>query len=333
MRGWTRKRTALLALAAVLWAPSVTLSAGDDPPAPLQRYFPKSRFPALDGPLYVEARDADTPRDAWVLGVVVDGQARAFELNLLTRYEVVNDRIGDRPVAVVWCPLANSAAIYDRRVGDRTLEFEPSGMLMYGSIVFEDRETESYWPLLQERALYGPLEGRVLTRIPGAVKARFADWVAQHPDTLVWSLRGHQHLSPNPMAEYLASSEGFRGTSAEDPRLPTKEPVFGLLVGERAYAAATRDVEGGRVFDLPDGRSLFLYRPAGAALQDTTRAFVSTGGLEFQGASWVETGTGARFDPETGTFSPGPGPEPHEGFDTFWYVWSLHHPGTALLGR
>jgi hypothetical protein len=282
--------------------------------------------------VYVKAPEADTPPDAWVLGVVVDGQARAYELNLLTRHEVVNDRIGGRPVAIVWCPLANSVAVYDRRVGERELRFEPSGVLMHGSIVMQDRETESFWPLIQEKALYGPLEGRSLTRVPGVVKARFSDWVKEHPDTLVWSLYGQEQLSPNPMMRYLASSLGYRGTVAEDQRLPTKEPVYGFVWKGKARAAAASDLAGGRAFAVPHGW-VFLYRPAGAALNETTHAYVSSRGFSREGDAWVESGTGARFDATRRAFAGASVPEDLEGFDTFWYVWSLHYPGTSLLGR
>jgi hypothetical protein len=45
------------------------------------------------------AADSD---DAWILGVEIDGEARAYSLNLLNSHEVVNDRIGERSFAAVW---------------------------------------------------------------------------------------------------------------------------------------------------------------------------------------------------------------------------------------
>jgi hypothetical protein len=321
----------LLALLAALSPTSPTFAADADPPAGFKRYLPRGRIPSLDEPVYVAAKDADTPGDAWVLGVVVLGQARAYELNLLTRHEVVNDRIAGRPVAIVFCPLANSVAVYDRRVAGRELRFEPSGVLMHGSIVMQDKETDSFWPLLHEKALYGELLGLGLERIPGVAKVRFAEWVRQHPDTLVWSRNGHQFLSPNPMLRYLASSYGYGGTLAEDQRLATKEPVFGFSRGGKRYAAAAADLAGGRVFRLA-GESVLLYRPPGATLNDTTRAWASPRGFAPDGASWVENGTRARFDPALSGFAGG-GAAAVEGFDTFWYVWSLNYPDTALLGR
>lgn len=315
-----------------LSAAALAVPAGaQEAPAGFQRYFPRGHIPTLDAPQYVPAKTAHVPNDAWVLGVVVDGQALAYELNLLTRNEVINDRVGGRPVAVVYCPLANSVAVYDRRVGGRELHFDASGVLMNGAIVIQDRETESYWPLLHGRALFGPLLGTGLQKVPGATKSRWDDWVRDHPDTLVWSLFGQQRLDTNPMARYQASSLGFRGMAAKDERLPTKEPVFGFEREGRRWAAAASLLEGGRAFPIGE-EWVLLLRPPKAGLNDVTRAFVSRAGFVRDGEAWIEKGSGARLDAVRGIFV-GPGaPEPIEGFDTFWYVWSLTFPETTLLG-
>ncbi len=153
-----------------------------------------------------------------------------------------------------------------------------------------------------------------------------------HPDTLVWSLFGQQRLDANPMARYLASSLGFRGMVAKDERLPTKEPVFGFEVKGRRWAAAASLLEGGRAFPIGE-EWVLLYRPPRAALNDVTRAFVSRTGFVREGESWVERGSGARFDAAAGSFLGPDAPDPIEGFDTFWYVWSLTFPETGLLAR
>jgi hypothetical protein len=64
--------------------------------------MPRGKIPAIDEPQFVTAAEADIEDDAWVLGVEINGQAKAYSLNLLNRHEVVNDRFGDRPVAAVW---------------------------------------------------------------------------------------------------------------------------------------------------------------------------------------------------------------------------------------
>jgi len=324
-------RTRAWILGALLLAPLVSgrAGAGEDPPAGFKRHLPRGQIPALDDPQFVTAAEADTLPDDWVLGVLIDGEARAYELNLLTRHEVINDRFGDEPVAVVWCPLANSAAVFDRRVAGRELSFEPSGVLMHGSIVLQDRQTDSFWPLLHEQSLYGPLEGTSLVRLPGATKARFRDWVREHPDTLVWSWNGMEHLGKNPMVRYLNSAYGFKGEVAKDDCLETKTLVFGFELDGQPLAAAAEDLEGGVLFAVGE-RSLLLYRRPGADRNSPTLAFVSKAGFRRERDTWVANATGARFDPWRGFPGPG-GPKRLLGFDTFWYVWSLNHPDTALL--
>jgi hypothetical protein len=63
---------------------------------------PTGAVPSVDEPAFVPASEAEIKDDAWVLGVVVGGQARAYSLNLLNHHGVVNDRIGDTSFAAVW---------------------------------------------------------------------------------------------------------------------------------------------------------------------------------------------------------------------------------------
>lgn len=68
----------------------------------MQQILPRGGIPAVFEPQFVPAAEAHTPDDAWVLGVVVEGVAKAYSLNLLNRHEVVNDRSGGTDFAAVW---------------------------------------------------------------------------------------------------------------------------------------------------------------------------------------------------------------------------------------
>jgi carotenoid cleavage dioxygenase-like enzyme len=73
-----------------------------DLPDEFKQLVSRGYIPAIDDPQFVGASEAEIDDEGWVLGVVLDGQAKAYSLNLLNRHEVVNDRFGDRPVAAVW---------------------------------------------------------------------------------------------------------------------------------------------------------------------------------------------------------------------------------------
>lgn len=78
-------------------------------PRPTEEYqiitlLPRDAIPAIDDPVFLTAEEADaeyTP-DELVLGVNIDGDARAYSTGLLSRHEIVNDTVGGRKIAVTW---------------------------------------------------------------------------------------------------------------------------------------------------------------------------------------------------------------------------------------
>jgi len=74
----------------------------EDMPEAFTQLLPRGKIASVDEPEFVAATEAEMSDDAWVLGVVVEGQARAYSLNLLNHHEVINDKIGDTAFAAVW---------------------------------------------------------------------------------------------------------------------------------------------------------------------------------------------------------------------------------------
>ena len=67
-----------------------------------KQILPRGAIAAITDPQYVSASEARIDPNSYVLGVVIDGQARAYSLNILNHHEVVNDKIGDLAYAAVW---------------------------------------------------------------------------------------------------------------------------------------------------------------------------------------------------------------------------------------
>jgi hypothetical protein len=64
---------------------------------------PRDGIPALTNPKYVPADEAGFMKeDERVLGVALNGVARAYPTRILSHHELVNDRFGDLPVLVSW---------------------------------------------------------------------------------------------------------------------------------------------------------------------------------------------------------------------------------------
>lgn len=224
--------------------------------------------------------------------------------------------------------------MYGRKYRGRKLRFEPSGGLLHAALVMQDKETDSYWSIMTGAAIAGEYKGTRLEELPVGVKMQWKDWVAAHPETRVLSVGGVEYLENNPYDNYMGSGSGFRETEARHRRLPTKEPVYAFQHGGAKYAVPFRAFAEGGVFEA-GGRSIFLYRPREVALYYSTRAFSApSGGFERRDDGWYDQASGARFEPRSGEFAGGQGARPArlEGIDTFWYIWSLTHPDTTLLG-
>ena len=71
-------------------------------PADFEQLLPRGTLASIDDPSFVTADEAEIADESWVLGVVIDGQAKAYSLAILNSHEVVNDVISDQPVAAVW---------------------------------------------------------------------------------------------------------------------------------------------------------------------------------------------------------------------------------------
>jgi hypothetical protein len=73
-----------------------------DLPAGFEQLLDRGSISSIDDPFFVSAERARIPPDAWVLGIIIGGDARAYSLNLLNNHEVVNDDFGDQSIAAVW---------------------------------------------------------------------------------------------------------------------------------------------------------------------------------------------------------------------------------------
>ncbi len=131
----------------------------------------KDGIPAIDRPRFVspdEARRWLKPQEP-VISLLVNGEARAYPLQILIWHEIVNDRIDGRAVAVTFCPLCYSAVAFDRTVDGREYTFGVSGMLRNSDMVMYDRQTESLWQQLTGEAIVGELTGTKLTQLPAQI--------------------------------------------------------------------------------------------------------------------------------------------------------------------
>ena len=138
----------------------------------------KDGIPSIDAPTFVAVADVeDLGEMEPVIAVSINSENRAYPLRVLMWHEIANDTVGGVPVTITYCPLCNSAIVFDRRVRGQVLDFGTTGKLRNSDLVMYDRQTESWWQQFIGEAIVGEMTGEQLAMIPSRVEsfARFRD--------------------------------------------------------------------------------------------------------------------------------------------------------------
>lgn len=262
--------------------------------------------------------------DRLVVGIEIDGDARAYPLQFIGYHHHVRDSIAGREVLVTYCTVCRTGRVFDPTVQGAAERFRLVGMDQFNAML-EDRTTGSWWRQANGEAVAGPLKGTVMTELPSR-QVTLRQWFALYPTSRV--MQG----DPSFAAEYAQDFAFERGTSRSrltgtDPRSwEEKSWVVGLRVGSaaRAYdwnallrAGAINDTLGGQAIVLAvaaDSASFYAFvRPSA-----DTRFSVDGDSLRAQGQAYAFNGKG-----------PAGALDPMVASQEFWHSWRTFNPGTT----
>lgn len=221
-------------------------------------------IPALTDPSFIAVSD-ETRIDGRepVIALELEGQTpRAYPIRYLTWHEIVNDSPGGVPVAVTFCPLCNSAMVFDRRLNGEVLNFGVTGKLRHSDMVMFDRETESWWQQAIGTGIAGAHTGSELEQLPSWLES-WAEFTARNPDGLVMEEPDYNRsYGLNPYVRYDSSTRPFLYSGELPPHgIPALMRV--VRVGERAWpmdrlAEAGEISEAGMVISWAAGQASAL---------------------------------------------------------------------------
>ncbi|GLC25186.1 DUF3179 domain-containing (seleno)protein [Roseisolibacter agri] len=259
-----------------------------------------------------------------VVGIEIDGDARAYPLQYLGYHHQVRDSVGGRPVLVSYCTVCRSGRVFDPIVDGRAETFRLVGMDHWNAM-FEDHTTRSWWRQASGAAIVGARTGATLRELPSR-QTTLKLWLAMHPHSLVMQpdSASLKRYAKNFDYESGASRSTLTGTDTVSWR--EKAWVVGLSLGgeHRAYdwnrlrrERVVNDVVGGTpvVVAMADDRASFVAftRP-----DPETRFALRGDSLVGGGRSYALTGRGAT-DALT----------PVTAYQEFWHSWRTFHPGTT----
>lgn len=199
---------------------------------------PRDGIPAINNPIFLSAEeDSYWRNDDQILGVAIDGIAKAYPIRIMNYHEVVNDHFSQKAVVITYCPLCGSGIAFSAIIQGEGYKFGVSGLLYNSDVLLYDQQTQSLWSQLMAKAISGKMSGQKLKALPTSLTT-WGDWKKRHPNTLVLSTDTgfRRDYEKTPYQGYEATPRLFFPVSHSSNKLSNKEKVIGIEVEGKAKA-------------------------------------------------------------------------------------------------
>lgn len=263
---------------------------------------PKDGIPAINSPNFETAENAKLKDEQRVMGVFLEGTAKAYPINILNWHELVNDKIKNKKFVVSYCPLCGTGVVFSAEVQKELLSFGVSGLLYNSDVLLYDYQSESLWSQLLGKAISGKYKGKKLTLLVSE-NTTWGKWKKEHPQTLVLSENtGHSRdYTRDPYGNYQKNRTLYFQVSHKAPEIyHPKELVLGLEIDGKfkAYPFVELSKHNQKEFvDGWNGQKFTIY--------------------------WDGQNKVAKIANAQGDFIP--------TVQSFWFAWFTFHPNTELF--
>jgi Protein of unknown function (DUF3179) len=210
-----------------------------------------------------------------VIGVVNNGEAKAYPIRFLGYHHQVQDTIGGKPLMVTYCTVCRTGRVYEPLVNGKPEQFRLVGMDHFNAM-FEDATTKSWWRQATGEAITGKLKGQVLPEF-FSTQTSLSKWLQLNPTSLI--------MQPDPAfmdqydttLNYEAGKSKSKLTGTDSLSWNDKSWVVGVKAGavKKAYdwnklkeARIINDKVGGKNIVLilsKDDKSFFAFENPDAA--------------------------------------------------------------------
>jgi len=295
----------------------------------------KMFYQPKDKVLLGAAKDS-TNKNKLVIGVAINGEAKAYPIEIIGYHHQVRDTIGGEEVMITYCTVCRTGRAFSPYINGELQDFRLVGMDHFNAM-FEDAETKSWWRQETGTAIAGPLKGTSLKEIPSSQMA-LSDWLALHPNSFV--------LQPDPnFKEEYAGLEGYdidtlkSGLEKRDSASwKMKSWVIGVNLNNNAKAYDWNDLVKKKMIEdsLQDVPLLLTMQPTERTFYAFNRR-TTNGTLHFiyedstQSLKDQETKSTWKIDGNCVDGSmKGYRLKTVQAYQEFWHSWKEFHPVTEV---
>lgn len=211
------------------------------------RFLADKMFYEPQHKIFAEALSNQIPKTNLVLGVSLNGESKAYPLELIGYHHQVRDTIGNTPVMITYCTVCRTGRVFNPVLNGKLENFRLVGMDHFNA-VFEDASTKSWWRQVNGEAIVGPLQGKMLEELPSE-QMRLAAWLEHHPNTLIMQADSTFKEEYEGLQHYDEGKGAGKLTRTDSLSWQDKSWIVGVPLGAQARAYDWNDLLAHRVLN------------------------------------------------------------------------------------
>ncbi|MFI5188378.1 MAG: DUF3179 domain-containing (seleno)protein [Chitinophagales bacterium] len=185
--------------------------------------------------LMVNAASNKVDSGRLVIGITLNGEAKAYPIRFLGYHHQVQDTLGGEPVMITYCTVCRTGRVFQPIVNGKLEKFRLVGMDHFNAM-FEDATTKSWWRQVTGEAITGKLKGQQLPEIY-STQTSLAEWLKLNPNSLIMQADSEFIKSYDTTGNYEAGKSKNKLTGTDSLSWKDKSWVVGIKVGveRKAY--------------------------------------------------------------------------------------------------
>ncbi len=183
---------------------------------------------------FLSSKQNVVDQERLIIGVAINGEAKAYPIQYLGYHHQVRDSIGGKPVIVTYCTVCRTGRVFEPIVNGQVEKFRLVGMDHYNAM-FEDHTTRSWWRQATGEAIAGPLSGQTLPEVP-AIQSSLETWLELYPNSLIMQPDSNFSEIYDSLSDYESGQRSGRLTRRDTASWLDKSWIAGMDLGEVSKA-------------------------------------------------------------------------------------------------
>ncbi len=275
--------------------------------------------------LLVNAASNKVDPDRLVLGVSINGEAKADPIRFLGYHHHVQDTVGGKPIMVTYCTVCRTGRVFEPVVNGKKEKFRLVGMDHFNAML-EDATTKSWWRQVTGEAIAGKLKGQQLPEV-FSTQTSLAQWLLLNPTSLIMQLDSGFIKSYDTTMKYESGASKSKLTGTDSLSWKDKSWVIGVKAGKERKAYDWNQLKKDRLIQdkigvtpvllvlSKDDKSFFVFeRPDESANFSMTNDIIFLNNKQFRiDGKGIDTSFSLKLLPAS---------------QEFWHSWRTFNPGT-----